>query len=378
MQTLQQLLTFPETTEAFSPERRQKLDQALAEDNRSDMPWYLRFIIAVGAWLASAFFIGFFLVLIGSEDKNRLDLGIAGLVLLVGSTTLFRQKLGLFVNQCCLAASLAGQFMIYFGFLPEHHHTLGSAVVLSIGLAAVLYWLYPDMLQRLITCVAALQLTLAWIYLGSNGEDWMIRNDSGHDALLLGSFYWALHLVTLGWCLMRTSRRSMDLAPLGYALVISLAAWQFENLGGLWAHNEIASGWFPSQAEVEWSDHIRPICTALMFFGVVVWAAGGKETLPRFVLPYAGLACALFAIVWLGAGGVLLPLLLITLGFFIESRVILGMGLILLPIFLFSYYYNLHLDLLAKSVALAGAGLALLLLRAGLKRWLQLEFKEVL
>jgi uncharacterized membrane protein len=125
-----------------------------------------------------------------------------------------------------------------------------------------------------------------------------------------------------------------------------------------------------------WPHYIRLAGTALMLIGVVIWAAGGKETAPRFALPYAGLACALAAIIWLGAGGVLLPLLLIILGFSIQSGGILGIGLILLPIFLFNYYYNLHLDLLAKSVALAGAGLALLLLRSGLRRWLRLEFKE--
>jgi uncharacterized membrane protein len=378
MQTLQQLVTLQETTGAFGSERMQKLDQALAEDSRSDMPWYLRFIIAAGAWLASVFFIGFFMAMIGWHDNHRTGLGIAGLMLVVGSTILVRPKLGLFVNQCCLAASLAGQGMIYFGFLPEQHHTLGSAVALSIGLGAALYWFYPDMLLRLITCVAALQITLAWIYLGGNGGGFISGNHLDHDVLPLTLLYWVFHLVALGWCLMRTSRWSRDLAPLGYALVISLAAWQCENLSGFWVHNEFAGGWAPGQAVTQWPYYIQPISTALILFGVVVWAAGGTGTLSSFALSYAGLACALFAIIWLGAGGVMLPLLLITLGFFTESRVILGMGLILLPVFLFSYYYNLRLDLLAKSVALAGAGLALLLLRAGLRRWLQLEFKEVL
>jgi hypothetical protein len=106
MQTLQQLLTPPHIAGDFSPERLQKLDRALAEDKHSDMPWYLRFFVALGAWLASAFFIGFLLAITGLDWRHRMTLGILGLALLAGATFLARLKLGIFANQCCLAASV--------------------------------------------------------------------------------------------------------------------------------------------------------------------------------------------------------------------------------------------------------------------------------
>lgn len=360
------------------------MERALTQNHRSDMPWYLRFIVGFGAWLASAFFIGFFLVLIGDQQNHRITFGVSGLVLLVLSTLLFRQNLGIFVSQCCLAASLAGQFMIYFGFLPEQHHTLGTAAVLSVGLAIVLYKLYPDTLQRLIICTAALQITLAWIYLGNNGHGFLEPADFPWPTVTLAvALYWALHLIGIAWCYLRVSRQSALLAPLGLALVLSLTAWQLENLGSIWVQNEILPVWFSNHATANfvvarWPFYLRPICTALTLFGVIVWAAGGIEKLRQFPLPFTCLAAALTALLWLGVGGVFLPLLLITLGFFVESTVMKGIGLILLPVFLFNYYYNLNLDLLAKSVTLIGSGLALLLLRAGLRRWLQVDRKETL
>lgn len=376
MQTLQQLLTLPEIAANFGPKRLQKLEGMLAEDYRSDMPWYLRFFVALGAWLASAFFIGFLLAITGLDWRHRMALGILGLALLAGATFLARLKLGIFANQCCLAASLTGQFFIYYGFLPEQHNTLAMAMAMSVGLAAALYWLYPDTVQRVIACVAALQITQVWIYLGNSGEGLGSGMHSVNYVVPMESLYWALQLAAIACCFLVACRSPVPLAPLGHALILAMVTWQLANLGAFfWNHDMFGMrAW--NRAAILWLYYVRLACTALSLFGLVVWAAGGRQSLTRFALPYAGLACALAAIIWLGAGGILLPLLLITLGFFIESSFILGIGLTLLPIFVYAFYYSLRLDLLAKSVSLAGAGGALLLLRAGLRRWLPLEFKE--
>ena len=362
MQTLPQLYLRTESGPPLSAERLQQMERTLLQDHESDMPWYLRFIVGLGAWLASAFFITFFIVLVGWDEKNRELFGVVGLILLAASLGIFRLRLGLFVSQCCLAASLAGQFMLYYGFLPAEHHTLASAAFLSLALAVLLYVLYPDILQRLIVCMATLQINLAWIYLGNNGEPFEEGHQLGDRVVLLTSLYWMLHLAGIGWCFLRINRQSSRLAPLGYALVLSLAAWQLENLSDLWPR--IVSG------HQIWFYYIRPVSTALALLGVITWASGGLTAWSRFRLPFMALTLALIAILWLGAGGVFPALFLITLGFFSERRVVLGIGLILLPVFMSSYYYNLHLDLLAKSVALIGSGLALILLRTGLQRWL--------
>lgn len=291
-------------------------------------------------------------------------------MLLVVAVIVGRQKWGVFLGQCSLAVGLAAQAMIYFGFLPDDH-PFAMASALSIGLAALLYIVYPDFLSRLITCLAALQITLIWIYLGDR-----IFDDSNRVQPEIAypiSLYWALHLAGICWCFMRT-RHSALLAPLGYAFLISLAAWNVENLSHIWFYATVITY---NSAWVAWFFyHLRLILVAMTIFGVAVWAAGGLSVLREKAPLFIGLALALAALIWLGAGGVLLALLFLLLGFSLQNRPILGLGLLLLPVFLTHYYYNLQLDLLAKSGVLIGSGVVLLALRAGLQHLVLTNLKE--
>ena len=373
MKSLKDLCLIAGNGESFTPERLHRVEEALIEDHRSDMPWYLRIIVAIGAWLASCFFLGFALVLVDWQDKYQTTLGFVGVALLVIAVAVGRQKWGVFVGQCALAVSLAGQALIYYGFVNEHYHPLATAAVLSIGLAALLYIVYPNFLSRLMTCFAALQVSLLWIYTGGDGEPFSgaLRVQSDLSQLVL--FYWAFHLAAICWCFLRP-RHSVLFAPLGYALVASLAAWQVENLFNVWIRSTEISYSIPW---IEWMVlHLRIGLTALTLFGVSVWAAGGISALREKAPLFIGLALALAALVWLGSGGVLLALLFMLLGFSLQNWAILGLGLILFPVFLTHYYYNLNLDLLAKSGVLIGSGMVMLLLRAALARWLFADLKE--
>lgn len=373
MKSLKELCLVSGSAESFGPERLRRVEEALIEDHRSDLPWYLRTIVAIGAWLASCFFLAFAITLIGWQDEHQTTIGCIGVTLLIIAVVVGRQKWGMFIGQCALAVSLAGQAMIYYGFVSEHFHPLGMATALSIGLAALLYFAYPNFLSRLMTCFAALQVTLLWIYAGDNGELFSgpqrVQSDLSQFVLL----YWAFHLGAICWCFLR-QRHSVLLAPLGYALIASLAAWQVENLSNAWIRSTVITYSIPW---VEWMYfNLRIGLTALTLFGVSIWAAGGISALREKAPFFIGLALALAALVWFGSGGVLLALLFLLLGFSLQNRVILGLGLILFPVFLTHYYYNLNLDLFAKSGVLIGSGLVMLLLRAGLTRWVFADLKE--
>jgi len=374
MKSLKELCLNAGNAGSFGPERLRQLEEALIEDHKSDMPWYLHIIVGIGAWMASCFFLGFALVLVDWQDNHRMEIGISGVVLLIIAVVVGRQKWGVFFGQCALAVSLAGQAMIYYGFVNEHHHPLAMATVFSIVLAALLYIAYPQFLSRLMTCFASLQITLLWIYTG-DGEPFSgpQRIQSHLSELVL--CYWAFHLAAICWCFLRP-RCSVLFAPLGYALIASLTAWQVENLTNIWSLT--TTGNYGTVWVMLALFRTRTILLALTILGVSIWAAGGISALREKPPVFIGLALTLIALVWLGSGGVLLALLFMLLGFSLQSRVILGLGLILFPIFLTNYYYVLHLDLLAKSVVLIGSGLAMLLLRAGLKRWVFIEFKEAL
>ena len=74
--------------------------------------------------------------------------------------------------------------------------------------------------------------------------------------------------------------------------------------------------------------------------------------------------------------GVLLALCLLALGHVRHDRVLWAIGLIYLPVFLFSYYYTLNLDLLTKSYILVASGLAILGARYVLGRFFIATKKE--
>jgi hypothetical protein len=349
----------------FPPERLQKLEQALIEHHKSDMPWYLRGIVGIGAWLASLFFLAFAITLIGWQEEHQQTIGVFGIVLLVVAVVVGRQPWGIFAGQCALAISLAAQAMIYYGFVDEHQHPMGTITAFSLLFATALYFAFPHFLSRLLTCFFALQLTLLWIYTGSDGGPFSTYSLTPElsGTLIL---YWGFHLAAICGCFL-CLRYSVLLAPLGYALVASLAAWQIENLFNIWHFSTVIT--YSPAFVMLIIFHLSTGTTALTLFVVSAWAAGGLSALREKPQLFAGLALALAAMSALGAGGILLALLFMLLGLALQHHALLGLGLLLLPFFLSHYYYNLHLDLLAKSGVLICSGLLLLLLRTGIQRW---------
>ena len=291
MPTLRQLFSLPEWADQFGPERLQRIEAVLTGEHSSDLPWYLRFLIGAGAWLASFFFIGFFLSLFGFHEDARTGFGIIGLVLLAGAMVIVRLNPNLFLGQCCLAACLAGQGMIYFGFLPDSAHALDYAVVLSIGLAGLVYALYPDFLPRLITCFAALVLTHFWIM----RDEWIFSSDDSsiNNIVLWLPAFSILQLAALIACFALAGRWSATLAPLGYALLFSLTVWGLQVIFPLTKifYSSEESG-IPDHAHfiIPPSAYIYPAFSALVLLGVIIWAAGGLKTYRQHPLPFLGVA----------------------------------------------------------------------------------------
>ena len=348
----------------FDVTRLEAMEKVLVDDHHADMPWYLRLIVGIGAWIASLFFLGCAGMLIGWRDDHRAIFGISGIVLIVCAVLVGRQKWGVFADQCALAVNLAAQAMIYFGFIDEHSHPLATATIFSVIFATVLYVAFPNFLSRLMTCLFASQIILLWIYT-SDGEPFSghLRVESDLSAMVL--LYWVVHLAVIGWCFLKT-RQPRLFAPLGYAMLVSLAAWQIENLCDVWVRSTVITysplwaGWIVF--------NFRNCLTAVALWMVAVWAAGGIPVLRAKAPLFAGFALVLAALVWIGGGGILLALLFLLLGFALEDRPILGLGLILFPVFLTHYYYILNLDLLAKAGVLIGSGFTLIVLRSFIGR----------
>jgi uncharacterized membrane protein len=79
-------------------------------------------------------------------------------------------------------------------------------------------------------------------------------------------------------------------------------------------------------------------------------------------------ALALTALLTFRTPGVIAALGVLMLGFHRRSVVLLGMAVLFVLVFGVSYYYDLGLSLLAKSLALLGSGLLMLGLRIFIAR----------
>lgn len=356
MKTIRELCLTPGGESRYTPEVLAGMECTLAEDQVASTPWYLKLLVAIGAWLASLFFLGFVGSLIALTLHTRTATGVIGCVVLVTAILLGRRAQGLFAEQCALAAIIAGQLMIYAGFLPERG-MLGEATSLSIVFAVTLYALYPSFLSRLITCLAALQLSLFWLW----------ENSSPGDP------FWAVHLALAGACLARASRAS-PVSAMGYAIVLSMVAWQLESL---WQSYFSAPGHIASHSFSFWQLFGKNAQLAVALFALTAWASGGAKTVRANPTVFAGIAIALIGLFWFGNTGTILALFLAVLGFTVQNRLLLGLGLTMLPVYLVHYYYSLEMTLLQKSGVLFASGLVLLALRELLKRWVFVKEAEV-
>ena len=313
-------------------------------EHRSDPPSCLPLIVSIGAWLLSLLVITFAAVLVGPQYPGTIK--ALGLTLLIFAVVAGRQKWGLFAGQCALAASLAGQLMIYSGFADGYHHLpLVQAATLSVSLASLLYLTYPNFLSRLSTCFIALQLVLAWIYADQNGH-FSTQLDAQPHLWQLIPLYWALHLAAIYWCLLR-SRAPEALTPLGLALIGSAAVWQLGNLSNI----------LPQPAGI--ITYFQTAITALALFSIAFAATGGMPALRTRASLFAGLALALSSLAWLGSGEPLLALLVILLGLLLQDRAVIGLGVLLFLIALVFYPFT-------EPAVLIASGIVILLLRTAL------------
>jgi uncharacterized membrane protein len=91
---------------------------------------------------------------------------------------------------------------------------------------------------------------------------------------------------------------------------------------------------------------------------LIGWAAGNLEKLKTEPLMLASLGAILLGIV--SAPGVILSICLMVLGYAKHEKLLLLTGILLMPVFIFFYYYNLDVSLMAKSGVLVGSGVVLL------------------
>ncbi len=301
----------------------------------SDQPWIVRVLTGGAAWVAAILFLVFLFATKLLDMNSAPNQFIASFVLIGGATAarIFIRD-NLLVEQAGLASSLAGQAMLIVG-VRTALHSWSATWAAGMGLEVLMILVYPDRVARFISTLALflcafllIDLDYAWLLpvlvFACAG---MVTFFLLHGEILPPRLVWPARYVALG--------AAAVLPALFIPALVDKT--QEVNMG---PQNAAAVG----------------LCLLYAIYAI------GKDPW-RWVM-----IAAVLGVLYLGrsAPGLGSGLLLMGLGFYTVNRVLIGWGILATGIFLFYFYYNMDITLLAKSITLMSTGALLLLLRAGM------------
>lgn len=355
----QQLLERWREQQLLDAATEEKLSQRLLHTVDST-PWYVRFLVGIGAWLAAIFFS----IFLGVTEiyKNHGAAFVFGAAACLVAAYLLRQRLGDFVEQILIAGSLVGQILMLFGLSKSFsgRDALVQFLLIVVGLQSVMFLLNTSLVLRFLA-----------VLFGSTALFGVIHQQQPHAIHALVIVYAAL-LPICWW--MRSGHPQGDSSlpwfgergwlgtkenfgsVLGNGIAVSLVcALIFSALPEVSRKFRVLS-WIPSAVGI-----------GAVWLGVVWRLLQREQKAVDIEVLVVGCGMLLFCGFSYNTPGVLIAGLFGTLGFAERDRFLMGLGVVALLFFLSAYYYNMNITLLVKSFALMIPGLILL----GLYRYLR-------
>ncbi len=328
-------------------------DFILRRQQEKPPPLYLNILMAIGAFIAGACLV---LALVLNSGKPSI---VVILMLIAGAVGL--QKIAgdghgvkhSALTQSSLALMVAGKVLFLATFMETFDHYLlkygydrsWNDTLALLTITALTYPIYRMPIDRFIFPLIVLSFVL-----------FNILEDSGaHGAPLFHGFFLCQFIIAA--VLLTHGRIKADYIPLAYALVFSLCVnvlFLASGKFGPWKHIDIV---------------ISPHFASLVLTGGLIalfgYVAGGMAKLKAAPLRLAVTGAALLGLI--SAPGILLAITLMVFGYARHERLLLATGAVLVPVFLFLYYYHLDTSLLQKSGLLVGSGALLLAARLYLR-----------
>jgi len=264
---------------------------------------------------------------------SMIVLGILACVI----TTFARRSSGSeFSVQLCMAVNLTGQVLIAAGF-GESSNEIEPPCLVAIAVGAAMVLFYRDSTMRFLSTLAV--VGAAGVLAAQSSQE----SPSGvwFQLVVLATAV-AAGAVWLAPPRMHLERTGELLGPLGFGLVAGL--YGFIIIGCV-DHLRIN--------DTDWIATVG-IAIALMALGLAQRNSTGVAV---------AVAIALLGSITLDSPGVLAALGGILIAFYRRSIVLLGLSIVFLVVFIWFYYYDLHISLLAKSGVLFLSGFVLLALR---------------
>jgi hypothetical protein len=313
-----------------------------------DLPLYVHAMVGVGALIAGFCFVGFLAAagLIGFRSEAGL---IAWGFAFIGSAIVIFQATGnndhtimsSFLTQVSFCLMAAGKVMFTLGFALVFgaNYGWGATLVLML-LTAATYHVFPMSIDRFLSTLAVFTSIFFNLVTAQSGI--------GAIQIVINAFF--ISQLGLAAFLMTGRTIKRVYLPIAYAAIGTLC---------------VVAIFFAMESEVgklgyrqDFSPAIINIALTAALIALIGWAAGGMEKLKSEPLVVASLGAVCLGVI--SAPGILLSAGLLVLGYAQHDRVLLVVGALLFPVFLYLYYYNLDLTLMAKSGILVASGAVLL------------------
>jgi len=307
-------------------------------------PWYIRLLLGIAGWLGS-----FGMLLFELLDAGPAGMVVTGIVLCAVATGLARIRgANDFLTQFAFAISLAGQAAVLLGVGQLSDESISSLAAATVLLGAVLFVAVPQLGHR-VWCAALAALALGWI-----GRSWLLWQLAPLPLTAL-----------LAWLWLSEFERARFAAPKragGYGILFALLVMF------------TAAQWLPlsllldePQSTLAVPPLLLPAASAaygLVLLGSVVLLLRREEVALDSAEGRSAIALTLpLAAACYFAPGLSPFLLSLILGFANGNRVLQGLSVMALLLYLGRYYYLLDLTLLDKSLLLIALGAVLLCAR---------------
>lgn len=320
--------------------------EAFVESRNFLQPWYIRTMVGFGAWLASLLLVGFVAGFTFSLEGGH---AIVGLVFIVAALFVRRSNDNDFLVQGTLAVSLAGQALLAWGIVDALGEHFEVFLMLAIVLNTVLFVVFPDRIHRVLMVLFAATSLTVLLY------KWELNAAVPVLGPMLTAAVIYFHdrqsvLIANGYGqYVRPLMNGLMLSAFGVLLLSTVYI-------------------LPELGTVDPQIYPRPWISTVLF-GAMLLYLGTKigASLTDSISGSSRQAIGLLMVTVIGASwfapGLVLALIIVTLGAASGHKSFIGAGIAFFAVFLATYFYGIEVTLRTKSMTLVATGAAILLAR---------------
>lgn len=309
---------------------------------------YLRILVGIGAFIASLCFIKFLNITIFFFNRPisyQIFLGVLFIscaILLVklaiNKNTLVKHNFLIHVS-CCFM--ITGKILLIAGlqklFNPNEPYSL---IVATLIATLATYHIYKISIDRFLSPLIFLTSTFFILF----------KEISAFSIFEVCVNLFFVSQLIIAMLLITNGKIKREHVPLSYACIFSLCLIVVYLSTG-----SKLRFWGPYK---DFNLAVVNFSLAIAIIALIAWAAGEVRKLKSEPLSMASVGAIMLGVI--SAPGILLSIGFMILGYAKHERLILLLSSILLPLFLFLYYYNLDLTLIKKSGILIANGVLIL------------------